>query len=333
MDQSTRRKPRPGLKTSAEAFFTTTASTATQRENPAAASSTSKSSGWKDRLKERCLNHVHRERGRLIQELRGLKSPPPRALSSHVPSEPLPSSTLSPSLALLRPSESSSPSLCFNPSLMGSTVMSILQSEMRVVRMSCEEGQAHGADGKLNDDGINGFRHGENEDQSFEPRYPPRPIFASNQGHATPPSGSWLKEGGSPISRSVAEEEDRATTEYEAGGLEDLSEMEQLELMRCIEEALEAEVMAADAEALEEYSQLESSDIEASVQALYDCHTLSHDDIAVLCPCCKSNFLLNHNEDIACACGLRGREQWPVAWAHEVRVAFIVKRFASGEVV
>lgn len=183
--------------------------------------------------------------------------------------------------------------------------MSILQSEMRVVRMSCEERQAHGADGKLNDDGINGFRHGENEDQSFEPRNPPRPIFASSQGHATPPSGSWLKEGGAPISRSVAIEEDRATTEYEAGGLEDLSEKEQLELMRCIEEALEAEVMAADAEALEEYSQLESSDIEASVQALYDCHTLSHDDIAVLCPCCKSNFLLNHNEDIACACGLR----------------------------
>lgn len=183
MDQSTRRKPRPGLKTSAEAFFTTTASTATQRENPAASSSTTKSSGWKDRLKERCLNHVHRERGRLIQELRGLTSPPPRSLSSHVPSEPSPSSTLSPSLALLRPSESSSPSLCLNPSLMGSTVMSILQSEMRVVRMSCEERQAHGADGKLNDDGINGFRHGENEDRS--PKTRPRARYGATPSTMT----------------------------------------------------------------------------------------------------------------------------------------------------
>lgn len=33
--------------------------------------------GWKARLKERCLNRVRQERDRLVQEMRGLASPPP----------------------------------------------------------------------------------------------------------------------------------------------------------------------------------------------------------------------------------------------------------------
>jgi|EP00624_Nannochloropsis_granulata_P004934 hypothetical protein len=89
-------------------------------------------------------------------------------------------------------------------------------------------------------------------------------------------------------------------------GFDTLSPEEQVELMQCIEEALQAEVRAAEEHALEEYSQLENYEIEASVEAFYDDDALlSADDVAVLCPCCKANFLLCQNGEAFCACGLR----------------------------
>lgn len=94
--------------------------------------------------------------------------------------------------------------------------------------------------------------------------------------------------------------------EDDEDGFDALSPEEQVELMQCIEEALQAEVRAAEEEALEEYSQLESYEIEASVEAFYDDEALlSADDVAVLCPCCKANFLMCQNGEAFCACGLR----------------------------
>jgi len=197
---------------------------------------------------------------------------------------------------------------------MSSAVMSILQDEMRAARRTQVEGEAGGdeleTDGMLASPMMTMTMAELQEEQEQQQQQLGGDVMTPLQ---RPPAGrrrstkARLSMDEVIIDNNNNKEwNEKEEEEDDEDGFDALSPEEQVELMQCIEEALQAEVRAAEEQALEEYSQLENYEIEASVEALYDDETLlSADDVAVLCPCCKANFLLCQNGEALCACGLR----------------------------
>ncbi len=270
---------RAGPKASVAGFFSpTSSSTGTTTGKGSKASS---ASGWKDRLKERCLKRVQEERSRLVQELRGLTSPPPAGVPARDGAPPLHNhhdhhhAVHSPSpTTLLRPQ----PGRHSTPSSLSGAALFILQDEMRA-----------GGGAQLHTDGEAGGADAEGAAMM---------MMMSGGEHPPPMDGVDMTPLRPPTRAILTDEEE----------LERLSPEEQVELMRCIEEALQAEMHAAEQLALEEYARLENHEIEASVEALYDYDALPADNVAVLCPRCKGNFLVQEEGgegDVLCACGLR----------------------------
>lgn len=187
--------------------------------------------------------------------------------------------------------------------------MSILQDEMRAARRTQVEGEAGGDEFEI--DGVLASPmqtmtmaelHEEQQQQQGQDVMTPLQRPPAGRRRSTKARLS-MDEVSIDHDSNVEWNEDE---EEDEDGFDALSPEEQVELMQCIEEALQAEVRAAEEQALEEYSQLENYEIEASVEALYDDEAhLSADDVAVLCPCCKANFLLCQNGEAFCACGLR----------------------------
>jgi hypothetical protein len=191
--------------------------------------------------------------------------------------------------------------------------MSILQDEMRAARRTQVEGDAGGdefeTDGMLASPMLTMSMAELQEEQQQQQHHQQGDIMTPLQ---RPPAGRRRSTKARLSVDEVSIDDDNNNQgwnqddEADEDGFDALSPEEQVELMQCIEEALQAEVRAAEELALEEYSQLENYEIEASVEALYDDEAhLSADDVAVLCPCCKANFLLCQNEEAFCACGLR----------------------------
>jgi hypothetical protein len=202
--------------------------------------------GWKARLKERCLNRVRQERERLVQGMRGLASPPPPP--------PVAAADAAAMGGGGGGGEDAAGRLAFLP------------SPPPLTHNGAEGGGA----------GAGGVEAGGGRRSSTPSSISGAALSilqAEMRRAARRPEG----EGEGEAMMAIAEERDEGEEEEGEG---QLSPEEHWELMRCIEEALAAEVggRAEEWDAWAgEYSQLEHAEVEGSVAQLYDYEELPAD--------------------------------------------------------